>query len=63
METVNVLDFLHRDSYQKKITCKITTVGCVWPDVPCHSQTYLGLSGGDFVWSGGCIATLKNSSG
>ena len=57
-----VLEFLHRDIYQKKIASKNTAVGCVWPGVRSHAQTCRNLSGSDFGWSGGSTVTSKNSS-
>ena len=51
-ETFNVIDFLHRDSYQRKIGCTTTTVDWVWPGLP-------KLVKGDFRCSGGLMATIK----
>ena len=34
-----VLNFLHRNSFQKKASYS-TAVGCVWPDMPSHAQTF-----------------------
>ena len=49
-----------RDSCQRKIASKSTTVGWLWPSAQCHAQTCLNLSAGnDFGWSEGCIVTLK----
>ena len=36
-ETISVLDILHRDSCQKKIAFKKTTIGWVWPVKPSHA--------------------------
>ena len=43
-KTINVLDFLHRDSYKGKIATM---------------QSCLNLSGGDLGWSGGGMAIYK----
>ena len=40
-ETINVLDFLHKDSYQREIVSKSSTVGWTWPGVPSEDQTCL----------------------
>ena len=56
-----VLDFLHSDIYQRKVASTSTAVGCMWPGVYSHAQTWQNFSGGDFGWSGGSKAT-KNSS-
>ena len=50
-ETINVLDFLHRDINQKKIASKSTFVGYdqVCPAMPSHSQTFLNFSKGGFA--------------
>ena len=49
-----------RDSCQRKIASKSTTVGWLWPSAQSHAQTCLNLSAeNDFGWSGGCIVTLK----
>ena len=36
----SVLDFLHRDSQVKKITCGSTTVGWLWPSAPNYIQAH-----------------------
>ena len=33
-ESVNLLDFLHRDNPQRKVTCETTSFGWVCPVVP-----------------------------
>ena len=43
-EKVNLLGFLHKDSYEGKIISKTTTVGWVWLGVPNHDQNSLTLS-------------------
>ena len=58
--SINVLDFLHRDSYQGNITSKSTNVGWVWSGVLSHAQTWLNLLRGDFRWSGSGN-NIKNS--
>ena len=50
-ETINVLDLVYTNSYQKKIVSKITSVGWVWQD----AYTYQV----EFGWSGDCLDTLK----
>ena len=39
-ETINALDFLHINSYQRKIVSQGTSVGWMWPGVSSHSQVY-----------------------
>ena len=39
-ETINFLDFLRGDSYQRKIASEATVVDWMWPDMPNHRQTY-----------------------
>ena len=41
--TINVLDFLHRDLYQRKIVFKSTAVDWVRQGVPSHVQTCLSF--------------------
>ena len=43
------LDFLHRDSNQEQIVCKISTTGWVWPGVPSHDQTCVDIPGLNMV--------------
>ena len=57
-----ILDFLHRVVYQRKIASKNTAIDCVCPDVRSHEIAGACWGGGDFVWSGGSTATLKNNS-
>ena len=47
-EMVDSFNFLHRDTYQRKIASKTTTVGCVWSFFLSYTQTCLNLLGGDF---------------
>ena len=60
-ETLSILDFLYRDSNQGKIAYKTTLlVECgqpcpVTPDMP-------KLTRGEFVWTGGSMATFKKNS-
>ena len=58
-ETVSVLDFLHRDSYQRQTPSKSTTVVLMWASIHNHAQTRLNSSGSDFGWSECDVATLK----
>ena len=58
-KTINVLDFLHRDSYKGKIARKTTTVKWMKPGVPSYVQSCLNLSGGDFGWSVGGMTGYK----
>ena len=53
-QPVNVVDFLHRDTYQRKITSKVTAVGWVWLDVLRPK-----LVRGDFGRSRCVIVTLR----
>ena len=58
-QTIIVLNFLHRCSYEGEIARYNTSVGWVWPDVSSHVQTGQNLSGSNFGWSVGGMVTLK----
>ena len=62
--TKDVLDFLHRDSYQEKIASKTASIGYAWSDLPWYVQSFLNLLGGDYglmkKWQRGGILVVPN---
>ena len=52
-----VLDFLRRDSNQRKIGCNTTTPGWVWRDMSSHTQWCLDLPGVNLIGLG--VATWE----
>ena len=47
-EAINVLDFLHKDTWQGNITSKTISFGKMGPCMPNHAQAYQNFSGDDF---------------
>ena len=62
-ETINVLDFLHRDICKKKIASYSTSISCVWPGIPSDAQTCPNLLGGEFGWSGAGVQLAGDEVG
>ena len=62
-EIINILDFVHRDSYHGQIATMIISVGWVMPGISNLAQTCLDLSGvnlvGMWVWGMAILGIIQ----